>query len=113
LPQESGNACHPEVIQLGQHSGHNDVRDFWRHADIPVASWFLKAPGGWRKGNTFVAMVEIINYQNKGLPPTCKISINWSPYFGAIPNWAPQSPKKPPKLCFQSLLFKKYVFWKS
>lgn len=39
LAQESGPASvHQHTFALASKSGKNDVRDFWRSADIPVAS---------------------------------------------------------------------------
>lgn len=40
LDQECGEACHPDVVALAGRSGKNDIRDFWRYADVPIASWY-------------------------------------------------------------------------
>lgn len=41
LTQESGGSLHEQTLKLGTKSGKNDVRDFWRSADIPVAPCFI------------------------------------------------------------------------
>ncbi|CAK8999463.1 Uncharacterized protein SCF082_LOCUS6057 [Durusdinium trenchii] len=42
--QESGGSLHEQTLKLGTKSGKNDVRDFWRSADIPVEIEYIRVP---------------------------------------------------------------------